>query len=549
MAVRAVEPKFREGCHNGESLAGSVSCRCDAQVVEPRFIRSTPPIARCRLNCRQKNERGGYHKPIGNAVALPCDEQGRVPSRSGSTEDKKGVAVRQALARFIPFRAHPIKALMTIGLAVAIGMSGAGDAFAARKKARASAASPKYAAIVIDANTGKTLFASSADAARYPASLTKMMTLYMVFEALQRGKISEKTKIPFSAQASAKPPTKLGVKAGGTVTVETIIYSLVTKSANDSAAAVAEYLGGTEEGFARMMTTKAQRLGMSNTVFKNASGLPDTAQYSTARDMAILGIALREHFPQYYDYFSTRSFSYGKQRMANHNRLLGRVKGVDGIKTGYTRASGFNLVSSVSTGGKKVVAVVMGGQTGRSRDNHMAELIRKYLPKASGRDGGDLVAKAAPVEMESKTVASAAPVTASVLPKKNAPKPVLRPSADIAAAKETVRETTEVATLHAYAASPDTVDPIETSSTGGPDGWAVQVGSSPSASEAKGMLAKAAKIAPRAVAGGSPFTVEFEKDGTTYHRARFGGFGSKTAAWDACNALKKKKIDCYAVQQ
>ena len=145
-----------------------------------------------------------------------------------------------------------------------------------------------------------------------------------------------------------EPPTKLGVKAGGSVSVETIIYSLVTKSANDSAAAIAEFLGGSEDGFARMMTAKARKLGMTGTVFQNASGLPDPGQHSTARDLAILGIALREHFPQYYGYFSTRSFTYGRQRMANHNRLLGRVKGIDGIKTGYTRASGFNLVSSVA---------------------------------------------------------------------------------------------------------------------------------------------------------------------------------------------------------
>ena len=132
---------------------------------------------------------------------------------------------------------------------------------------------------------------------------------------------------------------------------------------------------------------------MTGTLFQNASGLPDPGQHSTARDLAILGLALREHFPQYYGYFSTRSFTYGRQRMANHNRLLGRVKGIDGIKTGYTRASGFNLVSSVSDGKRRIVAVVMGGQTGRARDNHMAALIKKYLPKASGRDGGDLVAK------------------------------------------------------------------------------------------------------------------------------------------------------------
>ncbi len=268
--------------------------------------------------------------------------------------------------------------------ALALGLSAVTEASAARSK---------YSAIVVDANTGKTLFSANAGEPRYPASLTKMMTLYLIFETLAAGKIKKSTQVPFSAHAAAQPPTKLGVKAGGSVSVETIIYSLVTKSANDSAAAIAEYLGGTEDGFARMMTAKARKLGMTGTLFRNASGLPDASQHSTARDLAMLGLALREHFPQYYAYFSTRSFTYGRQRMANHNRLLGRVKGIDGIKTGYTRASGFNLVSSVGDGKRRIVAVVMGGQTGRARDNHMAELIKKYLPKASGRDGGDLIAK------------------------------------------------------------------------------------------------------------------------------------------------------------
>jgi D-alanyl-D-alanine carboxypeptidase len=329
--------------------------------------------------------------------------------------------------------------------------------------------------------------------------------------------------------------------------------SLVTKSANDSAAAIAEHLGGSEEGFARLMTAKARQLGMTGTVFRNASGLPDAAQHSTARDMARLGIALREHFPQYYKYFAARSFTYGKHRMANHNRLLGRIKGVDGIKTGYTRASGFNLVSSVQVGGRSIVAVVMGGQTGRSRDNKMAELIRTYLPKASTKDGGALIAKgkAAPVlEQQEEPVAAAA----VELPKaKAAPVPSAKPK--LVAEVEAQEEPAPLA----YAPEPQPrplveVDPVNTASTGPasadvPSGWAIQVGSSPSEAEAKGVLAKTAKAAPKVVKAGAGYTVTFDKDGTTYHRARFGGFGSKTAAWNACSALKKKKIDCYAVLQ
>jgi D-alanyl-D-alanine carboxypeptidase len=463
--------------------------------------------------------------------------------------------VRQAWARFSSVSVSPFRTIFVGIVAIAMTLG---------TVAGTSAASSKYAAIVVDANTGKTLFSASADAPRYPASLTKMMTLYMLFEALDNGRLSLSSRIPFSAQAAAEPPTKLGVKAGNSITVETAIYSMVTKSANDSATAVAELLGGSEQKFARMMTAKARRLGMSGTTFRNAHGLPDDAQKTTARDMAVLGIALREHFPRYYKYFSARSFQYGRQRINGHNRLLGRIKGVDGIKTGYTRASGFNLASSVSDGNRSIVAVVMGGKSGRSRDAQMAELIKKYLPKASTRDSGPLIARSGDSPI--------AAIAAAILPKRKAPTPDPRPEVIVAlseeevleaerqqmAEQETVVEETTAPIVQAYAepapqpkAAPRPkadVDPIRTSSTA-PEGWAVQVASSPSEAEAEGFLAKTTKRAPKAVASASPFTVPFVKDGTTYYRARFGGFESKTAAWDACAALKKKKIPCYAVQQ
>jgi D-alanyl-D-alanine carboxypeptidase len=423
----------------------------------------------------------------------------------------------------------------------------------------ATAANSKYAAIVVDANTGKTLFAANANARRYPASLTKMMTLYLTFEALSRGKITKQTRVPFSANAAAEPPTKIGVKAGKFVTVETAILALVTKSANDASTALAELLGGSEAEFARMMTAKARSLGMTETVFRNAHGLPNTAQFSTARDLATLGIALREHFPQYYGYFSTRSFTFGRQRMANHNKLLGRIDGVDGIKTGYTNASGFNLVSSVKSGDRKIVAVVMGGASGRARDNHMAELIKKYLPKASSRGGGDLVARAEPSEIRGDNPVKA--IASAMLPKRNAPTPDARPQGEVDIAmveadapeptKNSVKVVTEVAAVeqgYAEAGSPEDLDPVRTASTG-PSGWVVQVASSPSDAEAKAALAKASKQAPKILADASGFTSTFDKGGVTYYRARFAGFATKTAAWDACGALKKKKITCYAVQQ
>jgi D-alanyl-D-alanine carboxypeptidase len=460
--------------------------------------------------------------------------------------------VRQAWAGFLSLPVSPLKSILAGIVAITVTFASV---------ANAAAASSKYAAVVIDASTGKTLFSANADAPRYPASLTKMMTLYLVFEALNSGKLKLSSRVPFSAQAAAEPPTKLGVKAGNSITVETAIYSLITKSANDAATALAELLGGSQQNFARMMTSKARRLGMSGTTFQNAHGLPNPAQKTTARDMAMLGIALKEHFPHYYKFFSTRSFTFGKHRIANHNRLLGRVKGVDGIKTGYTRASGFNLVSSVSDGDRRIVAVVMGGRSGRARDAHMADLIQKYLPKASTRGGGALFAKSGD-----------SPITAiasAILPKRNAPTPDSRPKTDVVVAlseeevleaeraqmgmQETAVEETSEPVVQAYAAPAPRpkidVDPISTSSTTAPEGWAVQVASSPSEAEARGFLAKTTKQAPKAVASASPFTVPFEKDGTTYYRARFGGFETKAAAWNACSALKKKKIACYAVQQ
>ncbi|ESY26785.1 SPOR domain-containing protein [Mesorhizobium sp. RSR380A] len=450
----------------------------------------------------------------------------------------------------------------------------------------ASSMAARSSAIVVDAKTGKVLYSSDANGRRYPASLTKMMTLYLTFEAMAKGRISRNTPVPFSAKAAAEPPTKLGVKAGGAVSVETAILSMVTKSANDSATALGELLGGSESNFARMMTAKARALGMDGTVFRNANGLPDPGQFTTAHDMAMLGIALREHYPQYYGYFSQRSFLYGRQRINGHNRLLGRIKGVDGIKTGYTRASGFNLVSSVSDGNRRLVAVVMGGTSGRSRDNQMAGLINAYMPRASTRGGGALVAKAGgdnPVKALAKVF----------LPKHDAPTPDGKPiveddavasnddptsadeqsaegqSADeqtVAAVEEPapVVKTRKVKTVivtapkvetaqivAAYAeptpVSPQAVDPVNTASV--PAGWAVQVASSPKQSEAQAFLDKTAKQAPKVLGAASGFTVAFEKDGETYYRARFGGFRSKDAAWNACNALKKKKIACYAVQQ
>lgn len=243
--------------------------------------------------------------------------------------------------------------------------------------------SEKYAAIVVDANTGRVLFEKNSRDARYPASLTKMMTLYLLFEALDAGRVSLDTQIPVSAYAAKRPPSKIGFKPGQSIDVRSAILALAVRSANDVAAAVGEYLGGSEERFAAMMTAKARALGMQSTTFRNASGLPDEGQRTTAHDMAILGMALRRHFPHHYHYFSNREFTFAGKVIRGHNNLLGKVVGADGLKTGYIRASGFNLVTSVGRGGRRIVAVVMGGETAKSRDAHMEELIELYLPKAT----------------------------------------------------------------------------------------------------------------------------------------------------------------------
>ncbi len=247
----------------------------------------------------------------------------------------------------------------------------------------ASASSSIKAAIIVDANTNQILYSRSADELRAPASLTKIMTLYVLFAYLRAGKLTFDTDLVVTPHAAAQAPTKLGLKPGSTIKVIDAIKGLVTKSANDAAACIGENLGGTEANFARMMTQTAHNLGMKNTTFKNASGLPAEGQLTTARDLAILAIHIMHDYPEYYGFFETRYFTYKGRRYRNHNRLLFGYKGTDGIKTGYTRASGFNLTASVKRGDKHLVGVVLGGRTGAQRDAAMRALLDKHWAKAS----------------------------------------------------------------------------------------------------------------------------------------------------------------------
>jgi D-alanyl-D-alanine carboxypeptidase len=450
----------------------------------------------------------------------------------------------------------------------------------------APALAADYAGIVVDAKTGKVLYSEDADSPRYPASLTKMMTLYLTFEALEAGKVAKDTPVPFTKHASSEPPSKLGVRAGQTITVEQAIQALVTRSANDAATALGEFLGGSEDRFARIMTSKARALGMTRTTYRNANGLPNDAQMTTARDQARLGMALRQHFPQYYAYFSTRSFRFGKQVIGNHNRLLGSVRGVDGIKTGYTRAAGFNLVTSAQADGRSIVGVVLGGKSGGARDAQMRALVAKYMPAASRSGSGNLVAETqdAPTltASEPRPVASAAATGGSFNLPSDGPVPGARysdettRSVEVAYAPEKpVSDNPVLAprpnTLEAQSqklASLSTSDAIdgqvtnsvrrkvtapvaaaEAEDTAPASGWIIQIGATPDKGQAMTLLGNAKDKGGKALSMAKPFTVAVSSGSSQLYRARFGGFSSQDKAMNACSALKKKGFACWAAAQ
>jgi len=248
---------------------------------------------------------------------------------------------------------------------------------------RPATARPAFSAITVDASTGSVIYASNIDAKRFPASLTKVMTLYLMFQEIEAGRMTFSTAMNVSSHAAAQQPSKLGLGVGSTITASDAMFALITKSANDAAMVVAEHIGGSQQEFAERMTRQARAMGMTRTTFTNPNGLPDSRQITTARDMATLGLRIQRDFPQYYRNFATRSFTYRNRNYRNHNRLLGKVDGVDGIKTGYTRASGFNLISSRAIGSRRVVAVVMGGLSSRSRNAFMTKILMRDLKKAT----------------------------------------------------------------------------------------------------------------------------------------------------------------------
>jgi D-alanyl-D-alanine carboxypeptidase len=466
--------------------------------------------------------------------------------------------------------------------------------------------SPPTATYVLDANSGTVLQSSNPDALRHPASLTKIMTLYLLFERLDAGKIRLDTPLRVSEHASEQAPTKLGLKPGQTIAVEDAIKAIVTRSANDVAVVVAENLGGSEAEFCRLMTQKARSLGMSRTTYVNASGLPDDGQITTAHDQAVLGKAVQDRFPRYYKYFSTQAFMYHGHAIRNHNHLLGSVDGVDGIKTGFTRASGFNLVTSVHRGGRHLVAVVMGGRSAAQRDAHMRELINSNIKLASlQRAHGPIVAQNEPSEGRPHRVAmteTPAPVRADPMPtatinrhpaaheepgstdpirpllvktityrtapiqtaalgpmpmlvpvpsapRRTAaaaePAPRVEPAPAPASAVTHAPKAAPSAPVAAAASAPKSEPPPAHAHAHG--GWMIQIGAFEAESEARQHLTAAQAKAKTILASADPFTERVQKGDKALFRARFAGF-DKEHAENACRQLKRSDIVCMALK-
>ncbi len=399
----------------------------------------------------------------------------------------------------------------------------------------------RYAAIVMDAHTGAILHQDNADDRRFPASLTKMMTLYMAFEALDAGRLSLEQRLPVSEAAQAMPATKLGVRAGQTLRVEHAILALVTKSANDASVVLAEAMGGSEGRFAQMMTQRARQLGMRSTTFRNASGLPDDGQVSTARDLAILSRALLHDHPRYYHYFSSRTFNFGGSVLRNHNRLMSRFDGMDGIKTGYIRASGFNLAASAVRGNRRLIAVVMGGQTARARDDRMAVLLENAFARLGGQPAPQ-VALLNPPLIPAPSVAPAQTRAA----RSGIPVPGRKPGA---AAATSVGPAVAGAAMAGLIRELEAAKAEPASSIGVGDataGWAVQVGAFKSRRSSEQAIAKASSKARSLLSQAQPRVVPVPTREGTVYRARFFGL-EEDSARAVCSQLQRAGHRCLAL--
>lgn len=407
----------------------------------------------------------------------------------------------------------------------------------------------KYAAIIMDARTGEVIHARNADATRYPASLTKMMTLYLLFEALEQKKLTTKSTMAVSALAARQPQTNISLRAGERIPVDTAIRALVVRSANDVAVVVAERLGGSVENFAKQMTAKARSLGMQNTIYRNPHGLPDYAQKTTARDMAKLSIALRRDFPQYYHYFSVRQFSWKKVSYYTHNRVMMRYAGVDGIKTGYINASGFNVASSLRRNGRDIIGVVFGGRTAAARDDRMIALIENAEQILEKR--GNTVANLQPRNMPTP-IAAPAPTPAAV------PKPVVADRGIVHAnpVPVTVAEPAPVPTAQVPAVQPNAPFAIQSQSdsaamrmqrpraAAATGRWGIQVGAFEDRGQAEQAVRRAASSAASALQGAQDAVAGVGAAGKTIYRARMENL-SEDQARNACQLLISQQSPCF----
>ncbi|AYV48877.1 peptidase M15 [Caulobacter flavus] len=426
--------------------------------------------------------------------------------------------------------------LVAVGLAAAslVGVAAPTVASAQIPYLQLNAAEPKYAAIVIDANSGEVLYDKRADSPRYPASVTKVMTLYLTFEALSEGRLKLTDRVPISPRAAAQAPTKMGLRPGDSLSVDEAIRAMAVKSANDIATAMAEKLGGSESRFAALMTLRGQELGMRNTRFVNASGLPDSRQISTARDLAILSRATMRDFPQYYSYFSLKGFEFRGGYVRGHNRLLSSMEGFDGLKTGYTNASGYNLAGSAVRDGRRLIAVVLGGSSTAWRDNNMEDLLTTGFDVMRRRSHGERTSIAANLYEEDPAG------------------PIMRPSSeegdgDQAGLKIVLTDNPRPAPVKVsptLKAAKDAAKPAPKAAPKKAKGeWSVQVGAFQSKSLANKQLgivrdrfAKAVSDAEGAVvsAAGGAFRAQFQ--GMTAEAARA-----------ACSAITAKRQPCMVI--
>lgn len=417
----------------------------------------------------------------------------------------------------------------------------------------------RYASIVVNAETGKILHAENATTRNYPASLTKIMTLFMTFEALRSGKVKLDQRLPVSRIAAGRSPAKLGLRKGQTISVEDAISALVTKSANDVATVIAEALGGTERKFARQMTKRAHELGMKDTTFRNASGLPNREQLSTAKDMATLARAVLREFPREYKYFAKRSFTWNGRTYRNHNKLLDSYEGVDGIKTGYIRASGYNLVASAKRNGVRVIAVMFGGNSSRQRNRLVARMLDRGFTTmtaiaAARSDKPERVTAEAPaadiaekIDPELKELVSAArsdkPEPASRKAAADRSEPTPTPKVKRPGLKQVASNIPDAGLRDvAREAGVMTRRPAQMNS------WAIQVGAYNRFAPAHFAVTRAARAVPSLL--GTRFAIVQQKSarrkGPDIYKARL-LVNTESRAQRSCNALKRRKIDCMVI--